>query len=81
MLGLGGEVKARIAPVLGMALVVVMVDPGSQAAAQLGDERAGGLVKRRTHAIGGESDVEDGHAPAQLARLGEVPRGRKHQLR
>ena len=72
--GLGGEREARVAGEVDVAIVIVVIDPGGQAPAELADEGAGGLVERRAHAVGGEGDVDDGDAPAQLARVGQLAR-------
>ena len=68
VLGLGRQDEARIADVVGVALVIVVIDPGGQPAAEALDERQRRLVERRAAALAGERDVEHRHPPLQLAR-------------
>ena len=74
VLGLGGEREARVAGEVAVALVIVVIDPRGETAAELLDERAGGLGEGRAHAVGGEGDVDDGDAAAQLLRVGQAAR-------
>jgi hypothetical protein len=46
VLGLGGQHEAAIAAVVGVALVIVVIDPRRQPIAEPGDERQGDLVER-----------------------------------
>ena len=73
---------------LGVALVVVVVDPGGEPVAELGEERRGHLVERHAGADRGrERDVEDDHAaraasgpwagPAATRTRGEGPTPRR----
>ena len=72
--------EARIAGEVDVALVIVVIDPGGEPPAELADEGAGGLVERRAHAVGGEGDVDDGDATAQLLRVGQLARRGEHDI-
>ena len=74
------SVKRAIAGEVDVAIVIVVIDPGGETSAELADEGAGGLVERRAHAVGGEGDVDDGDAAAQLARVGQIARRGEHDL-
>ena len=67
VLGLRRQDEARIPDVVGVALVIVVIDPGGQPAAEPLDERQRRLVERRAAALARERDVEHRHAPLQLA--------------
>ena len=79
VLGLGGQHEARVAGVVDVALVVVVVDPGRQPAAQAADERQRGLLERRAAPLAGEGDVE--HRDAARQRVGRRQRAGRQDRR
>ena len=80
VLGLGGEHEAGVAGEVDVALVIVMIDPCGEPAAEVANELARGLVEGSAHAIGGEGDVDDRDTAAELARVGQIARRREHNL-
>ena len=80
VLGLRREQEARIAGEAGVVGAVVVVDPGEEAGAQRldeGERRRGEAVAAR---LRGEGDVEDRHAAAEVARLGELARRGEREI-
>src|SRR5262249_34859043 len=74
VLGLGGQHEARIPTKSFMKFMVVVIDPGRQPVAELGQEPAGDGLEGRAETAGGEGDVEDDDAPVERARVGERAR-------
>ncbi len=66
VLGLGRQDEARIVRVVDVALVIVVVDPRREPAAQPLDERQRRLVERRAAPLARERDVEHRHPPFEL---------------
>src|SRR5262249_24520964 len=73
--------EARVAGEAGVELVVVVVDPGGEPIAEVGDEAAGHRLERRAQTRRGERDVEDDDAPVERARIGERARRRVDEMR
>ena len=74
MLRLFGQHKAPIATIFGVPLVVVVVDPGREAAAQPVDKGPRNLVEGRAHTIGGKGNIQHHHTPGQAARPRQLAR-------
>ncbi len=82
VLRLGREHEPRIAREVGMALVIVMIDPRREPIAEPREKRLRRQLERDARADRrGERDVQHDHAPLQLLRLGEHARRREHELR
>ncbi len=82
VLRLGREHEARVARELGVALVIVMIDPRREPIAEPVDERLRGQLERHARADRGrERDVEHDHAPGDALGLREHARRRERELR
>ena len=69
--GLGRQNEARVVRILRMVVVIVVVNPGSQALAEAIDEWLRDLVKAAAGRLRRERDVENDHATHQIFRSGE----------
>ncbi len=81
MLGFRSKHEARVVSVVGVAIVIVVIDPHRQPVAKTLDERKGGLFVARAPCVGCKRDVEDDDSSRQAPRLRKLARSPIRQMR